>query len=131
MSLTLIIINCTRHDGSGCAAGHFGGQPSPGSCAHCPHRQPVDPGQPVTSEVPIASPMPEERVAVPRDKWPLWAKAVEKFAEPDDIGVGSTIQRVLGKPGMTYKAFRAAVGLPCRCAERRDEWDTLYSYVDD
>jgi len=67
-------------------------------------------------------------IPVPRDKWPAWANLVAARATPSDIGVGSTIERELGRVGVAFKAVLATLGVPCGCADRRDEWDALYPY---
>jgi len=46
-----------------------------------------------------------------------------------DIGVGSTIERELGRAGVAFKAVLATLGVPCGCADRRDEWNALYPYT--
>jgi len=67
--------------------------------------------------------------SIPRSVWPSWAKAVALKSLPSDIGVGSTIERELGRVGVAFKAVLATLGVPCGCADRRDEWNALYPYT--
>lgn len=66
---------------------------------------------------------------MPRDKWPGWADGVALLRAGEDRGVGDTVERWASRFGGTqFKIMAKAVGLPCRCAERRDLWNTLYPY---
>jgi len=67
--------------------------------------------------------------AVAAEQWPAWANLVAARATPADIGVGSTIERELGRVGVAFKAVLATLGVPCGCADRRDEWNALYPYT--
>jgi hypothetical protein len=67
-------------------------------------------------------------VAIPREQWPTWAKAVTPWAEPEDIGVGDTIHRKLGVLGEVFKATLKTLGVPCGCDQRQEEWNILYPY---
>ena len=60
--------------------------------------------------------------------WPFWAVAVRKLASEDDKGVGDTIRRLTGLPGVAFKATMKALGVPCGCDSRRDDWNTQYRY---
>jgi len=80
-------------------------------------------GEPTVQPVERAAPQP-----VPPTIWPAWANLVAARATPSDIGVGSTIERELGRAGVAFKAVLATLGVPCGCADRRDEWNALYPY---
>ena len=60
--------------------------------------------------------------------WPLWAVAVRKLASEADRGVGDTIHRLLGSGGEAFKATMKALGVPCGCDRRRDDWNSQYPY---
>jgi len=63
---------------------------------------------------------------VPRAEWPLWANAIAKLATDADIGVGDIVDRELGRLGVAFKATMKAIGVPCGCNRRRDEWNVMY-----
>jgi hypothetical protein len=65
---------------------------------------------------------------VPLSDWPAWAKLVSLDSAPEDAGVGDTVKRMTGQPGDWYVKLRKAIGLPCRCPERQQEWNVLYPY---
>lgn len=68
-------------------------------------------------------------LAVPRDRWPLWAALIAKGAIPQDKGVGDTFARMAGKVGgEQFKAATKALGLSCGCDARRDRLNALYPY---
>ena len=62
-------------------------------------------------------------------EWPAWARGVELLRFPEDVGVGDTVERWAAKVGgAQFKAMAKAVGLPCRCAQRREEWNKRFPY---
>lgn len=66
---------------------------------------------------------------IPYEDWPVWAKWLKRaFAKPEDVGIGSTIERTLGMFGKGYKSTLQAMGLPCGCADRKAEYDIIYRY---
>lgn len=66
---------------------------------------------------------------VPRDQWPLWASEVARWRGGDDIGVGDTFHVIAVTTGAALAvAALSKLGLPCNCAERRQEWNTRYPY---
>lgn len=67
--------------------------------------------------------------AVPREKWPMWAAAIALLKSDEDIGVGSTIERELGRAGKAFKVTMRTLGIPCGCNRRRAEFDALYPYA--
>lgn len=67
--------------------------------------------------------------SAPGGDWPRWAQGVALLRKPEDAGVGDTVERwarVFG--GVQFKAMARAVGLPCRCARRRAQWNARYPY---
>ena len=66
---------------------------------------------------------------VPFSKWPRWAKDIADQRElPTDVGVGDTVERLLGDGGLAIKAILKAAGVACGCAARKDEWNQKYPY---
>jgi hypothetical protein len=62
-------------------------------------------------------------------KWPAWAKAIAALKQDGELGVGDTVQRLAAAVGGEgYKALRKRIGLPCKCAERREKWNRVYAY---
>lgn len=67
--------------------------------------------------------------AIEAGKWPAWAQGVALLRAPEDRGVGDTVERWASKfGGAQFKAMSRAVGLPCRCADRREAWNRSYPY---
>lgn len=62
------------------------------------------------------------------DQWPAWANAIAAMRAPNDTGVGSTVERELGRAGTVFKATLKALGVPCGCGRRKAEWDAKYPY---
>ena len=93
------------------------------TCAACAERCPLDGPKCGATRKQSLQVQP-----VPRAEWPLWANAVAKLATDADKGVGSTVDRLLGVGGKAYKATMKAMGVPCGCNRRKDEWDVMYGY---
>ena len=66
--------------------------------------------------------------AAPHDSWPAWALAVERLRATEDVGVGDTIKRLLGSVGTLFEVTLRAMGAPCRCPERKDTWNAMFTY---
>jgi hypothetical protein len=67
--------------------------------------------------------------AVPKRKWPKWAKSIGRFRSDKDKGVGDTAARLLGERGEWFKRqFKKWTGKDCGCDRRHDEWNALYPY---
>ena len=67
---------------------------------------------------------------VPHDKWPKWALAIELLKVYGDVGVGDTIERLAGTPGLAFKAaFKAVTGRDCGCDGRKESMNDLYPYL--
>lgn len=71
---------------------------------------------------------PDRSPEVPRESWPIWAKAMALLAKPDDAGIGSVVERVIGPfGGEAFKVFyQKSFGRSCGCTERRDSWDLMW-----
>lgn len=65
---------------------------------------------------------------IPREQWPLWAKAMALVASPEDKGLGDTVERIIGPVASNaFKAWhKATFGKPCSCSERKDRWNSQY-----
>ena len=115
------------HNTGTCDVGHYGGKPSHGVChSACMFRNPGDAASDVLE--PIASPVLPAPTPCPRDQWPAFAVAVAALATAGDVGVGSTIKRLLGSFGEAYKAVLRGMGVDCGCDARAAEWDVMYRY---
>lgn len=66
--------------------------------------------------------------SIPFENWPLWAKAISKFAIPEDKGVGDVIARKIGaENSAAFKAwYEMMFGKPCGCAGRHAQYNLLY-----
>lgn len=67
---------------------------------------------------------------VPRSKWSLAARLIEKLAMPGDKGIGDTLERFLrGKGGDAYKRwFKRITGGECGCGDRRKRLNAAHPY---
>lgn len=72
--------------------------------------------------------MPTLSYPIPREQWPLWAKAVALASNADDTGVGDTVHRQAGALGVAFSVWTTALGIPCGCTTRRAEWNVAYAY---
>jgi hypothetical protein len=52
------------------------------------------------------------------DEWPLWAKILRLLSSKTDLGIGSTIERLLRLAGV--KTVKEKLKVKCRCADRRN-----------
>jgi hypothetical protein len=73
-------------------------------------------------------PQPVPIQPVPRRLWPDNVNAIADMREPEDIGVGDTIERGLGTGGMIFKALVAALDKTCGCTDRRKFYNSIYPY---
>ena len=69
------------------------------------------------------SPMAEKQ-------WPLWAEAISFFKSDTDIGVGDTVERIIGKANSAgFKAWHLKTfGKGCGCSERKSLWNAKFPY---
>jgi hypothetical protein len=72
-----------------------------------------------------------DRLPLPLDQWPTWARWVRlvRLRDGSERGVGDTVRRLAGQPGEAYKALRVMLRIPCKCPERRDKWNAAYAYA--
>lgn len=61
-----------------------------------------------------------------RDRWPMWAVALEKLAHPGDTGLGDVVARTLGSGGEAFKVWFKAFGRDCGCTNRQRRLNALY-----
>ncbi len=77
-----------------------------------------------------AIPLREKPViqSMPRDQWPMWAKALAQFATPEDKGLGDVAARIIGDENSSkFKAWHLATfGRPCGCNGRQKLWNQKY-----
>ncbi len=61
-------------------------------------------------------------------EWPIWAKALKKFATPEDKGIGDVVARMIGdEKSEAFKAWHLVTfGKACNCTDRRERWNRLY-----
>lgn len=91
----------------------------------CPlHRHDnIDPGSPPSPPEPVKP--------IPRSEWPIWAKGFALLANKEDIGIGSTIERMIGTDNSeAFKVwYKATFGTDCGCSGRKAQFDQLYPYA--
>ncbi len=65
---------------------------------------------------------------VPYSDWPLWVKAVSKFAKSEDKGIGDVVARTIGAENSEAfkKWFKATTGKDCGCTGRQRRWNIEY-----
>jgi hypothetical protein len=66
--------------------------------------------------------------SVPRNQWPLWAKAFGYISKPEDAGVGDVIARIIGPTNSeAFKTWhKRKFGVDCGCSGRQRLWNRLY-----
>ncbi len=74
------------------------------------------------------APQPTPIQPIPRKEWPVWAKAISKFAKPEDKGIGDVVRRMIGEENSeTFKKwFKATTGKDCGCTGRQRRWNIEY-----
>ncbi len=70
----------------------------------------------------------EDDKPIPRDRWPMWTKALAQFSKPEDKGIGDVAARMIGgENSAKFKAWHLATfGRPCGCNGRQKLWNTKY-----
>ncbi len=65
---------------------------------------------------------------IPRDQWPMWAKALANRSRPEDKGVGDVAARFIGdERSEKFKAwYLVTFGKPCGCNGRQRQWNLKY-----
>lgn len=69
-------------------------------------------------------------MAVPLEKWPEWAKAMALLKQDGEIGVGDTVERIIGPAvgGKFKRWYKEKFGKSCGCERRKAEWNQKYRY---
>jgi hypothetical protein len=69
-------------------------------------------------------------MAVPQSQWPIWAAALAFFKSEKDIGVGDTVERIIGKTNsVAFKAWHLKTfGKSCGCGSRKTAWNAKFPY---
>ncbi len=67
-------------------------------------------------------------VAIPREKWPMWARTMALLSRSGDTGLGDIIARTIGPiGGDAYKSwYQAIFHRPCGCTERQETLNAHY-----
>ena len=81
-------------------------------------------------ESPVCQECPHVAIHLPQSEWPWWAKGIGLFGQADDMGIGDTVHRLIGDfASEQFSAWHQRIfGTPCRCPERRAEWNAEFSY---
>ena len=63
-------------------------------------------------------------------KWPKWALAVSKLKKECEMGVGDTVERIIGPTAsaMYQNWYKSLFKKPCGCGGRKTRWNKLYPY---
>ncbi len=82
-----------------------------------------------TQKGPFAAPRPPQPITPkPAAQWEPWAVKVSSWRTSADLGIGDTIHRKLGALGTAFKVVLTAIGVPCGCDERREQYNEKYPY---
>ncbi len=70
----------------------------------------------------------EPALPIPRDEWPMWAKALANRSRTEDKGVGDVAARFIGdERSEKFKAwYLVTFGKPCGCSGRQRQWNLKY-----
>lgn len=73
---------------------------------------------------------PTKTRIVEQQEWPVWAKLFRLRAIPEDVGVGDTVARMIGKENSeAFKHwFKLTFGKDCGCTGRQHAWNIQYPY---
>ncbi len=65
---------------------------------------------------------------IPKDDWPIWAKALAMISKPEDKGIGDVVARTVGAESSEAfkKWFKATTGKDCGCTGRQRRWNIEY-----
>ncbi len=74
------------------------------------------------------TPKPKPVQPIPRKEWPIWAKALSKFAKSEDKGIGDIAARTIGAENSEAfkKWYKATTGKDCGCTGRQKRWNIEY-----
>ena len=114
---------CVHHHKASCVRGPR--THSPGICARCEKYTPSD-----RERVPLTIKSTSKPQPIPRAEWPLLARVVARLKNDTDIGVGTTLERLIAHVGGEFykTAFKSLTGRSCGCTDRRKHLDAIYSY---
>jgi hypothetical protein len=62
--------------------------------------------------------------------WPIWARVVSQFRNPEDVGVGDTVYWLIGpERSEAYSRWhKKTFGRECKCPQRRQKLNRRYPY---
>lgn len=71
---------------------------------------------------------PIEWRPVPRDEWPLWAKALALISTDQDKGIGDVVERTIGPVASeAFKVwYKRLFAKSCECDHRKEKWNAAY-----
>ena len=65
----------------------------------------------------------------PPSGWPAWARYVAERRADGEVGVGDTLERLLGSGGRLMKATLAALDIDCGCCGRQKRCNERFPYL--
>lgn len=75
-----------------------------------------------------AQSQPQPPKPLPRSQWPDSIAAIADYREPEDKGIGDTIERGLSTMGLAFKAMAKLAWGGCKCDARRASLNAIYPY---
>ena len=105
-----------------CKLGLYGGRCAPSIADVCRRRQAIDASEGPVFQIRVVAREPK---AVDRSEWPLLARGIARLALPEDVGVGDTVKRVIGKAGEVWEALTNGCSA---CADRRAHLNAKFPY---
>jgi hypothetical protein len=71
-----------------------------------------------------------DRLMTVRQDWPLAARLIARLAQPQDKGLGDTIERIAAKRGGDWfkAAHKAITGADCGCPDRQANLNEKFPY---
>lgn len=106
--------DCPHFEDGRCLRHKYGGRPSERHCMVCLN------GGVIGGEI----------KAVPREKWPRYARRLAARAKPGDRGVGDVVKRIAGKAGgeRFRRVYKSITGKDCGCDDRQARLNALYPF---
>lgn len=85
---------------------------------------------PVTLPAPSVPKPPTAPLLWPLNAFGIMARTIKLLKQPEDVGVGDTLARVIGPiGGEAYKTwFLDTFGKSCGCTERQEQLNTVFPY---
>ena len=76
------------------------------------------------------------KIGLPRDRWPMLVRLIEKFKTEKELGIGDTLARVFNiipvfkgmGAGDAFKFLMNKIGHPCKCEDRQNRLNALFPY---